>query len=104
MTPHTIDALKEQREQLWSCIDALLEENASLRADIQAVRDELARVRRNHLRRMAEATWDRLIVLQHKMISRGIMDPEPHKRLKSRLTRFSERCRHAIANNAKDEA
>lgn len=36
ISPHALDALKEQREQLWSSIDALLELNARLRAELAA--------------------------------------------------------------------
>ena len=36
ISPHALDALKEQREQLWSSIEAILEENDRLRAELAA--------------------------------------------------------------------
>lgn len=153
MTPNALDALKEQREQLWSSIDAVLEENSSLRTNIQAVRGELAkhgpscercqsshccsvagctpplcvtdpdgslplwmpwtneevrkridavyaqvdalqaelaRVRRDHLRRMAQRAED----LADRMAW--------SQRRAMQYARFAERCRAALANDAKD--
>lgn len=75
---------------------------ASLAAELQAVRAELARVRRNHLRRMGEATRERVVHMQNRLISRGIMDSYPHKRVIAEMNRFAEACRAALANNAKD--
>lgn len=85
----------EIRPTTYAEWNALEEERDQLRAELHAVRDELARVRRNHLRRMAHVAWLRRDYPRSKPISfcrRGQYD------------RFAIACnRTALANNAKDE-
>lgn len=84
-------------------LDIMTVDRDRLAAELQAVLDELARVRRNHLRRMGEATRERVVHMQNRLISRGIVDSYPHKRVIAEMNRFAEACRAALANNAKDE-
>ena len=80
--------IQELREEVTDLNDAWQE----MKTDRDRLAAELARVRRNHLRRMAEAVYDRTVSMQLEAVKRGEFDRNVHHRLKTRMERFRDAC------------
>ena len=60
------------------------------------LKKENDRLKRNLTRRMAQATHDRTICLQHEMVMRDRFDKETHNEIKRRMKAFADRCHASL--------